>query len=155
MQKICEDSTSILEQNLPANILRFMLEKFIQLSASPLSKVRYNALSSVNFFIIIKSPTLFSMLNNYIFALSQRANDTVPEIRKLVCQAFVLLVEAAPEVLLPQLNDIVNFMVHATQDQDDQVALEACEFWICFTEHDQLQEKLIPFLHMYVILLLL
>ena len=32
------------------------------------------------------------------------------------------------------MNDLVRYMLKQTQDQDEKVALEACEFWMALAE---------------------
>jgi transportin-1 len=137
----------LLSQTVPLDSLKFMLQKFMEKSESPNSKIRVLALSSINCFIVAKTGALFPHFSEaLIVALSRRASDQVADVRKLVCQAFVLLVEAAPEELVRHLNDIINFMLSATKDMESHVALEACEFWIAFAEHELLQESLASFL---------
>ena len=38
------------------------------------------------------------------------------------------------EQLEPSMNDLVRYMLKQTQDQDEKVALEACEFWMALAE---------------------
>lgn len=128
-----------------------MIQKFLEKSESQNPKIRVLALSSVNCFIVAKSPALFpELIGPLIVTLSRRCTDQVSDVRKLVCQAFVYLVEAAPEELIKHLNDIVNFMISATRDAESNVALEACEFWVAFAEHEALQESLGAYLPRYI-----
>ena len=38
------------------------------------------------------------------------------------------------EKLQPSMNDLVLYMLKQTQDEDEKVALEACEFWMALAE---------------------
>jgi hypothetical protein len=127
-----------------------MIPKFIQFSDSPHAKIRECALSCINQFILQRSQALFMNLDAFIQVLSRRAQDESGDVRTLVCQAFVMLLEVRPEILIPQLDSVVQFMLFATQDQDDKVALEACEFWLAFAEMDNAHEHLRPYLPKYV-----
>ena len=83
------------------------------------------------------------------------AMDEDSDVRKLVCQGFVGLMQTAPERLEPCLRDVVKYMLarnqasgvvaascapshpHApspSQERDLDVALESCEFWCAYCE---------------------
>lgn len=147
MQKICEDSGNKLE----STTVEAMIPKFIQHADHPVAKIRIHALTCTNQFISLQSQPLYARLEAYTQALSRRATDQVGEVRRLVCQAFVMLLEARPDVLLPILQSIVPFMLYATQDQDEAVALEACEFWFTFVEHSGQTDQLKGYLPQFVL----
>lgn len=65
-----------------------------------------------------------------------------------------MLLDVRPDKIAPNLGSIVEYMMHSTQDQDDQVALEACEFWLAIAEQPDLQTSLEPYLHKIVPMLL-
>ena len=52
----------------------------------------------------------------------------IPGSVKLIFQEFNI------EQLEPSMNDLVRYMLKQTQDQDEKVALEACEFWMALAE---------------------
>ena len=81
------------------------------------------------------------------------ADDEDSDVRKLVCQGFVGLMQTAPERLEPCLREVVKYMLvrnqarfshqqnrHASprsrlhQERDSDVALESCEFWCAYCE---------------------
>jgi transportin-1 len=70
------------------------------------------------------------------------ASDSSAEIRKRVCGAIVLLVEVRIDYLLPHIRNVVQYMLFATQDSNEEVALEACEFWSAVAE-TQLAKQLL------------
>ena len=47
---------------------------------------------------------------------------------------------------MPEIQNVVDYMLYSTQDKDDDVALEACEFWLQFAEDPALASHLQPFL---------
>jgi len=57
-----------------------------------------------------------------------------------------MLLEAHPDKLMPQLDTIIEYMIACTQDSEDSVALEACEFWLTVAEVDDARDALVPFL---------
>lgn len=90
----------------------------------------------------------------YIQALSQCSTDNEGDVRRLVCQAFVMLLDAHADFIMPQMQSIAQFMMHAMRDDDEQVALEACEFWLSFAEKEHLMPQLRQFLPALIPLLL-
>ncbi|XP_030921740.1 transportin-2-like, partial [Geospiza fortis] len=69
--------------------------------------------------------------NQHLFAL---AVDEDPEVRKNVCRALVMLLEVRIDRLIPHMYSIIQYMLQRTQDSDENVALEACEFWLTLAE---------------------
>ncbi|NWH94031.1 TNPO2 protein, partial [Aegithalos caudatus] len=67
----------------------------------------------------------------HLFAL---AVDEDPEVRKNVCRALVMLLEVRIDRLIPHMYSIIQYMLQRTQDSDENVALEACEFWLTLAE---------------------
>jgi transportin-1 len=57
-------------------------------------------------------------------------NDPSPQIRKVVCESFVQMVHMKVDFLIPKFDQVVDFMLRFTKDEDELVALEACEFWL-------------------------
>jgi transportin-1 len=86
---------------------------------------------------------LFIHIDNFIACLFKRASDDDPSVRRHVCQALVLLLAARPEKLMPEMNNVAEYMLYSTKDKNENVALEACEFWLTFAE----DADLAPYLH--------
>merc|ERR1719300_1988399 len=57
-----------------------------------------------------------------------------------------MLLEVRMDRLIPHINQIVEYMLLRTQDTDDAVALEACEFWLSLAEQPICKEVLGPYL---------
>ena len=81
-------------------------------------------------------------MDAYLQALFAVATDGSEEVRKRVCQALVMLLEVQLEKLLPHMGNVVQYMLMATTDADEQVALEACEFWSAICETQVAKEAL-------------
>ncbi|TNN34907.1 Transportin-2 [Liparis tanakae] len=147
LQKICEDSAEILDSDILDRPLNIMIPKFLQFFKHSSPKIRSHAIACVNQFIISRTqalmmhidpfieasltPTLLLCLCCNLFAL---ATDEESEVRKNVCRALVMLLEVRLDRLLPHMHNIVEYMLLRTQDQDENVALEACEFWLTLAE---------------------
>ncbi|KAL6501642.1 Transportin-1 [Orobanche gracilis] len=72
----------------------------------------------------------------------------------MVCAAFVQLIGVRSDVLKPHLRNIIEYMLLVNKDSDDEVALEACEFWSAYCEAELPHENLSEFLPRLVPILL-
>ncbi|KAF9582537.1 hypothetical protein BGW38_000088, partial [Lunasporangiospora selenospora] len=155
LAKICEDSGDELDIEINGERpLNFMIPKFITYFESPVVSIRVCALTCVNQFINRRSQSFMVNIETFVEGLGRLSNDTHFEVRKLVCQAMVMLLEVRPDTLIPQINTVVEYMLYSTKDDDESVALEACEFWLAFAEQDTLQEHLRPYLNRVIPVLL-
>ncbi|KAI9283036.1 armadillo-type protein [Umbelopsis sp. AD052] len=147
LRKICEDSPRDLDQDIDGiRPLNYMIPKFISFFDNPNPKLRVHAIAATNQFIMMRSQSLMINIEQFVNALFSRASDAEPEVRRHICSALVMLLEVRPDTLIPQLPNVVEYMIFSTQDMDEQVALEACEFWLAFAEQDDLRENLRPYL---------
>lgn len=148
LSKICEDSNRLLDQAefSGQRPLDFMIPKFIQYGESPHAKIRSHALFCLNQFTFIRSQSLFANLDAFIQMLFRLATDPFPDVRKNVCQALVQLVDVRPDKIAPSIKDVVRYMLISTEDPDEMVALEACEFWLAVAEQPSMRADVEPFL---------
>lgn len=93
-------------------------------------------------------------IDPYLQALFARASDDSSDVRKAVCAALALILNTRPDKLLPELKNVVDYMAYCTTEQDELVALEACEFWLTFAEEPTMKDHLRPYLHIILPLLL-
>jgi transportin-1 len=57
-----------------------------------------------------------------------------------------MLLEVRLDRLIPQIENIIEYMLVRTQDGDEGVALEACEFWLSLAEQPVCRNVLGPYL---------
>ncbi|CAB4054006.1 TNPO1 [Lepeophtheirus salmonis] len=117
--KICEDLGELLdseELNRPLNIL------------------------------IPKVQALMVHIDAFIENLFSLADDSDPIVRKNICRAIVMLLEVRMDRLIPHMNNIIDYMLQRTQDSDEGVSLEACEFWLSLADESVCREALLPHL---------
>lgn len=126
--------------------LDYMIPKFLTLTDHPSSKMRSHAVACLSYFVPANCQSLFVHLDAFIAALFRRASDDDPSVRRHVCQALVLILAARPERLMPEMNNVAEYMLYSTKDQNEHVALEACEFWLTFAEDQELSSYLHPLL---------
>lgn len=137
LSKICEDSPRELDADVPGiseRPIKVFLPRLLKMFSSPHATLRKLALSSVNQFIVLMPNALYVNMDNFLKELFPLAHDSAPEVRKLVCAALVQLLEVQSRFLQPHLRDVIEYMLQANQDEDAEVALEACEFWSTFCE---------------------
>jgi len=126
--------------------LDYMIPKFLMLSDHPSAKMRSHAVACLSYFVPINCQSLFIHIDSFIACLFKRASDDDPSVRRHVCQALVLLLAARPEKLMPEMANVAEYMLYSTKDKNENVALEACEFWLTFAEDADLEPYLHPLL---------
>lgn len=94
------------------------------------------------------------MEHRYLHGLFSLANDEEPEIRTAVCTGMIQMLASHPNRLGPFMTQIIEYMIKRTQDVDENVALESCEFWMAFCEAQIDPTILKPFLPQLVPILL-
>ncbi|KAF5449020.1 hypothetical protein F2P56_029509 [Juglans regia] len=157
LSKICEDIPQVLDSDVPGlaerpiSIFLPRLYKFFQ---SPHASLRKLSLGSVNQYIMLMPTALYVSMEQYLQGLFVLAHDPASEVRKLVCAAFVQLIEVRPSFLEPHLGNVIEYMLQVNKDNDAEVALEACEFWSAYCDAQLPPEKLREFLPRLVPVLL-
>lgn len=134
LQKICEDSHDQLESDQVNKPLDYLIPKFLKFFRHTNPKIRSHAIACINQFITFKSQSLMDNMDLFLENLFVLADDTDLEVRKNVCKALVMLLEVKIDKLVPHMNAIILYMLLRTQDEDETVALEACEFWLVLAD---------------------
>lgn len=116
------------------------------LSEHSSSRMRAHAIACLSYFVPINCQALFTHIDMFIACLFKRASDDDPQVRRHVCQALVLLLASRPEKLMPEMQNVAEYMLYSTKDKNENVALEACEFWLTFAEDPDLAPWLHPLL---------
>ncbi|MGH0176976.1 UNVERIFIED_CONTAM: hypothetical protein FKN15_074007 [Acipenser sinensis] len=142
LQKICEDSSELLDSEALNRPLNIMIPKFLQFFKHCSPKIRSHAIACVNQFIIGRAQALMDNIDTFIEHLFALAADEDSEVRKNVCRALVMLLEVRIDRLIPHMHSIIQYMLQRTQDSDENVALEACEFWLTLAEQPICKEVL-------------
>ncbi|EEB14578.1 transportin-2, putative [Pediculus humanus corporis] len=150
LQKICEDSAELLDNDTWNKPLLLLIPKLIQFFKHNSSKIRSHAVACVNQFMISKTQVLNPHIDTLLENLFLLTTDEDVEVRRNLCKALVTLLDVRMDRLLPHLHEIVVYMVRSTQDQDENVAVEACEFWLSLADKSVCREVLAPHLHTLV-----
>ncbi|KAL0571095.1 hypothetical protein V5O48_010862 [Marasmius crinis-equi] len=147
LEKACEDYPRKLDVEINGTRpLEYMIPKFLALAEHPSSKMRSHAVACLSYFVPVNCQSLFVHIDAFIACLFKRASDDDPSVRRHVCQALVLLLAARPEKLMPEMANVAEYMLYSTKDKNENVALEACEFWLTFAEDADLAPYLQPLL---------
>lgn len=149
LSKICEDIPQVLDLDVPGlaeRPINIFLPRLLQLFQSPHASLRKLSLGSVNQYIMPMPGALYVSMDEYLQGLFVLANDPAPEVRKLVCAAFVQLIEVRPSFLEPHLRNVIEYILQVNKDADEEVALEACEFWSAYCDAQLPPENLREFL---------
>lgn len=152
LHRICEDLAEMLCMDNLSNTLEAMLPRFIEFFKHPSPKIRNHALICVNQFVPIQAKPIMNMIDKYVEALFLLANDQDKEVRKNVCRSLVSLFETRPDTLMPHLHIVIQYMIARSNDQEDDIVLEACEFWLLVPDNEygrdvlrQYLPQLVPF----------
>ncbi|EDR00554.1 uncharacterized protein LACBIDRAFT_240538 [Laccaria bicolor S238N-H82] len=144
LEKACEDYPRKMDVEISGTRpLDYMVPKFLMLSEHPSAKMRSHAVACLSYFVPVNCQSLYVHIDAFIACLFKRASDDDPSVRRHVCQALVLLLAARPEKLMPEMPNVAEYMLYSTKDKNENVALEACEFWLTFAE----DAELVPYLH--------
>ncbi|KNC79102.1 transportin-1 [Sphaeroforma arctica JP610] len=145
LNKVCEDSAHQITQ-MPSQPLNTVIPKLIQLCACDRPRVVVLALGTLNHFIMKETTGMMQFAQAFAETLFQLANNDITEVRLRVCQGMVKLLEAKIDILVPQMDNIIPYMLMCTQHPDQKVALEACEFWLAFADPQTAWEYLPKYL---------
>ncbi|KAK7280593.1 hypothetical protein RJT34_25658 [Clitoria ternatea] len=149
LSKICEDIPQYLDADVPGlaeRPINIFLPRLFRFFQSPHASLRKLSLGSVNQYIMLMPTALYVSMDQYLQGLFILSNDSTAEVRKLVCAAFVQLIEVRPSFLEPHLRNVIEYMLQVNKDPDDEVALEACEFWSAYCDAQLPPENLREFL---------
>jgi len=124
------------------NLLDHLVPEFIKFTAHSSAKIRNHSLSSLYSLAAVHAPQLTANIDAYIRCLFDRASDDNAEVRRSVCTALGLMLTTRPDKLVPEMNNVVDYMAYCTKSDDEAVALEACEFWLTFAEDVNLKDQL-------------
>ena len=97
--------------------------------------IRAAAVRAMNLLVPLKPTQLTVNMDAFIQALATLKDDPSPGVRQGVCQTLVALFKDGTDHLLSRLPEVMDFMLAKTQDHDENVAREACEFWSVFCDY--------------------
>lgn len=155
LAKVCEDNRRLLDKDFQGQKpMTVIVPKMLDFANHPLPQVRVFALGTLKTFIPQKSPVLMDSLNHYLSRVFERATDPENQVRRIVCQSLVQLVESKPEALAPNMEGLVGYILTQQQSSDPDLAMDAAEFWLSVGEQDALKGTMRPYLERIIPVLL-
>lgn len=156
LAKVCEDTKKLLDKEYQGQRpLDVIIPRLLDITSSPIAKVRAFALASINSFIPQKPTAIISTIDDLLAQLFQLANDPSDDVRRNVCRSFIQIVDIMPDKVRPYMAGLVDYMVLQQRNSDDpDLALDAAEFWLCIGENEKLCSTLGPYLSKIVPVLL-
>lgn len=153
--KICEDSSSELNREAFGRPVNFLIPKLLTFFGHPEVGIRKAALNSIvnllqnshngdeNGAGIFNA--ILSNIDGFLQGIFSLANDQNKDIKKDVCKSFVGLLDCYAR-MKPFIKDVITYMMHQTQSKEEDLALEACEFWSSIAEMEAAIQDLQPFI---------
>ncbi|KAI9304113.1 importin beta-2 [Cunninghamella echinulata] len=151
--KICEDSVSNLDQDIDGiRPLHIIIPKLIQSFHHPNLKIRKEAIMTINQLMTSESSSSMQpFIKIYLEGLLMLTNDSDTSIQKELCHAFTVLLEARPDKVEPFSSTILEYILYCTEHhhhkKDEQVMLQACNFWLTYMSIPSLHDHLIPYIN--------
>ena len=130
---ICEDSTRDLKHD-PQKPLDQLIPHFIKYMGHTDGTIRQLSLISLVNIIPYQCEAMDINLQEFLTALSPLTTDANSKTRKYVCKALCELTRFNFNILIEMIEQIITFMLNAMSDEDDEVVMEACEFWTIYCE---------------------
>lgn len=156
LSKVCEDNRKLLDREYNGQKpMSVIVPKLLDFAGHQNPKIRFYALSTLRVFIPQKSQVLFENLDTYLQKIFQLANDGDVQVRRVVCQSLVSLVETRPDMLVPHMDGLVNYILtQQSSAGNPDLALDAAEFWLSVGEQSKLRELMGPYLQRVIPILL-
>jgi len=142
LEKIAEDAPEKLAEAPPGqqSALDVIVPRMIAFMRNPHAPFREKSLSFMNNLLLMWPAALNNNLQGFLEALFSLGQDTSSTVRKRCYMGVVSISEDHKSVLAAHLRNVIQFMVNGSQDQDEEVAKEATEFWTVLadsTNNDQ------------------
>lgn len=147
-------SQSRLDSEEAGRPLNELIPKLLGMLQSPHETFRRYAIASLNQFIVEMPGALLVNMNAFLQGLFFLAADPATEVKRKVCQGLVTLLEVRQDYLMPHMRQVIQYMLQTTQDPNEHVALEACEFWSSIAETNDCKAILAEFLPQLIPVLL-
>lgn len=140
---MCEDSA----ERFTIEETKLVLEPCIMFFSTGYPKLRALALNATNSILMIQNDAITDFIDQFLVQLFSLGQDEDKEVQRQLCRALTLLLECHIQRIEPQLPEVAEFMLLKTQDDSQDIALEACEFWLALAEYtDECKKVLEPIL---------
>ena len=135
LRKVAEDHGGGLEEvveGLPQRPVHLLVPPLLALLRSPAAEARQLALDCVYELTERISDLGPGALDGAVQGLFHLAMDTDAGVKRRVCRSLVQVLQLYPDRLEQHMASLIEYMLANTQSEDEEVALESCEFWTAF-----------------------
>ncbi|XP_049823966.1 transportin-2-like [Aethina tumida] len=156
LSRICEDLiTNQKPQDEIFTVTKEVFPKLVNYLGEEKCTMKYAIVKLTNqfmqdYFQIMKQSI---DMNQYLRYVMNFANSDDVEMQKNVCHTFLIFVDNQEEAVLPHLHDVIVYLLDKSQSDNQDLALQACEFWLSTTKLSSCKEilsgyidKLLPIL---------
>lgn len=157
--KVCEDCSGVLcsvdKDNVPryGAFLDALVEKLLVYCRVPSEPCRRYSLGCMNSLLRYRPPAITSRFGHFLEVVFGLASDPSAAVKATVVKAMTLLVQscvapsymspygqyqegpspeerARTQLIAPHFEQILQFVLFCTKDDNEDVARQACEFWV-------------------------
>ncbi|KAG2237769.1 hypothetical protein INT48_009708, partial [Thamnidium elegans] len=148
---ICADSAQELDQEIQGiRPLRFMIPPLIECYSNAEPHTRVQAINATSQFVLLKQSSFIEQLDSILTGLYTRSHDPDPRVRQEFGKIIAALLEAFPQKLEPYLYTTIEYMIQALNDNNDEIVLGACDFWIQYAHSELYKDQLLPYLYQLI-----
>ena len=146
---IAEDASALLDLDETGRPLNRLIPFWIQQCTNIKQLLRERALDCIKQFFVTTPRALIINIEKFLETLSNLRNDPSARVRRKVLRSLSSIVEHMPEKIESNLFvSICVFALKATEDEEDEVAREGCDFFEK-TLQDQ-SNKFVPLLRQFL-----
>ncbi|KAH3758616.1 hypothetical protein Pelo_9527 [Pelomyxa schiedti] len=143
---LCEDHTSSFDNGAMGKPILTIFPLLVKSLESTHEPFRYYSLMCIYEFIASMPDTVGERIDSLMQNLVMLTVDKSLRVKLALCKIFGCLAELHSECLLPHMPTVVSYMLTCTDDLDEEIGLEACEFWLLIFSSDTCAESLRPYL---------
>ncbi|KAI0983046.1 hypothetical protein GJ496_000648 [Pomphorhynchus laevis] len=142
IQRLLEDYDGNISDNITMACAIELLYKCGQIFLHPDVNLRFAASDCFTTLLYNSVPLDETSLND-LFVISK---DVDARIRKNVCKCLVMIVHREVETLFPCFGNFIQYILDRINDQDSEVAIEACEVWSALAGQPLGRDLIEPFI---------
>mmetsp|Transcript_10500 Transcript_10500/g.39037 ORF Transcript_10500/g.39037 Transcript_10500/m.39037 type:complete len:895 (-) Transcript_10500:2662-5346(-) len=138
---LCEDMTHEFEED-EKDPLAMLVPVLIQFFDHPDVKWKIEAIKVYESLLVHFPSAALNNMDNFLNGLTKLVSVQDTTIQRYVCSCFVIMLDR-PRYLNPVWTNVVEFMLVCTaNEKEEQLAQEACKFWMTLSEAQALRPML-------------
>eukprot|EP00761_Pharyngomonas_kirbyi_P013600 gb/GECH01013629.1/.p1 GENE.gb/GECH01013629.1/~~gb/GECH01013629.1/.p1 ORF type:complete len:894 (+),score=181.29 gb/GECH01013629.1/:1-2682(+) len=160
LTQVCEDNVPVIERSEYRASQNAIVERMLLYMQHDNAELRGYAIHVLLLFFdppSVMPQTLLASMPKFLENLFNLANDSSAYVRQHVCASLVALTQRWDMVgphLGPYFESVVEYMLESSKESDEEVAINACEFWTVACESEAQEFDLRPYMDRLVPILL-